>query len=91
MNIDRRAFLERLGGSAAIALMSDDLTRLPWLIGLGRSTRRTMRQNIAFSLATKAALVIAAVSVGLPLWLAVVGDVGVSLLVTANALRLRAA
>jgi Cd2+/Zn2+-exporting ATPase len=75
--------------TADIALMGDDLTRLPFLIRLSRRASAIIRQNIAFSLATKLALVVAAVTVGVPLWLAVVGDMGVSLLVTANALRLR--
>lgn len=72
-----------------VALMGDDLTRLPYLIRLSRTTSRIIRQNIAFSLATKLGLVVAAITVGLPLWLAVAGDVGVSLIVTLNALRLR--
>jgi Zn2+/Cd2+-exporting ATPase len=77
--------------TADVALMSDDLTRLPTLVRLSRRTQAVIKQNIAFSLATKLGLVVAAVTVGLPLWLAVVGDVGVSLLVTLNALRLRTA
>jgi Cd2+/Zn2+-exporting ATPase len=74
--------------TADVALMGDDLTRLPYLIRLSRRTRAIIRQNIAFSLVTKALLVLAAVFISLPLWLAVMGDVGVSLLVTLNALRL---
>jgi Cd2+/Zn2+-exporting ATPase len=74
--------------TADVALMGDDLTRLPYLIRLSRRTRAIIRQNIAFSLVTKALLVLAAVFISLPLWLAVIGDVGVSLLVTLNALRL---
>ncbi len=75
--------------TADVALMADDLTRLPFLIRLSRRTHGVIRQNIAFSLATKGVLLASAVTVGLPLWLAVMGDVGVSLLVTLNALRLR--
>lgn len=75
--------------TADIALLSEDLLRLPALIRLSRRTSHIIRQNIAFSLTTKLGLIIAAVTVGLPLWLAVAGDVGVSLLVTLNALRLR--
>jgi len=75
--------------TADVALMADDLTRLPFLIRLSRRTHAVIRQNVAFSLGTKAALLVAAVVVGIPLWLAVAGDVGVSLLVTLNALRLR--
>jgi Cd2+/Zn2+-exporting ATPase len=75
--------------TADIALMGDDLSRLPFLIRLSRRSSRIIRQNIGFSLATKLVLVGAAVTVGVPLWLAVAGDTGVSLLVTLNALRLR--
>ncbi len=74
--------------TADVALMGDDLTRLPYAIRLGRSANAVIRQNVAFALGSKAVLLIAAVTTGLPLWLAVVGDVGVSLAVTLNALRL---
>jgi len=74
--------------AADIALMQDDLSRLPFLVNLSRSTRNIVRQNVAFSLLTKAALLVGAVLVTLPLWVAVLGDVGVALLVTFNALRL---
>ncbi len=75
--------------TADIALMGDDLGRLPHLIRLSRRTRSIIRQNVFVSLGTKAGLLVAAIGVGIPLWLAVLGDVGVSLLVTLNALRLR--
>jgi Zn2+/Cd2+-exporting ATPase len=75
--------------TADVALMGNDLERLPYLVNLSRKTARIIKQNIAFSLVTKVALIVAAVTAGLPLWLAVAGDVGVSLVVTLNALRLR--
>ncbi|HSV73984.1 MAG TPA: cation-translocating P-type ATPase [Chthonomonadales bacterium] len=71
-----------------VALLGAGLGRLPYLFELSRRTRSIMRQNVAFSLATKALLLIAAIAIGVPLWLAIAGDVGVSLLVTLNALRL---
>lgn len=74
--------------TADIALMGDELSRLPYLIRLSRRTMAVIQQNIAFSLVTKAILLATAVFVGIPLWLAVLGDVGVSLLVTLNAMRL---
>jgi Cd2+/Zn2+-exporting ATPase len=74
--------------TADIALMGDELTLLPYLIRLSRRTLSIIRQNILFSLGTKAILLVTATFVGLPLWLAVLGDVGVSLLVTLNAMRL---
>lgn len=61
---------------------------LAGLIGLGRWTRSVVRQNIAFSLGSKlvAAGILAAGA--LPLWGAVAADVGASLIVVANGLRL---
>ena len=77
--------------SADVALMADDLSKLPFLVRLGQDAARVIRQNIGFSLAIKA-LAIAAVFPGwLTLWLAVLGDMGASLLVTLNGMRLLAA
>ncbi|GIV16937.1 MAG: cadmium transporter [Armatimonadota bacterium] len=74
--------------AADIALMNDDLRLLPYLVRLSRATVSIIRQNIAFSIGTKLLLLIIAAPGYLPLWLAVMGDMGVSLLVTLNALRL---
>lgn len=74
--------------AADIALMNDDLRLLPYLVRLSRATLSIIRQNIAFSIGTKLVLLMIAAPGYLPLWLAVMGDMGVSLLVTLNALRL---
>lgn len=74
--------------AADIALMNDDLRLLPYLVRLSRATLSIIRQNIAFSIGTKLLLLAIAAPGYLPLWLAVMGDMGVSLLVTLNALRL---
>ena len=77
--------------TADVALMADDLSKLPFLVRLGQDVARVIRQNIGFSLAIKA-LAIAAVFPGwLTLWLAVLGDMGASVLVTLNGMRLLAA
>jgi Cd2+/Zn2+-exporting ATPase len=74
--------------TADVALMADDLEKIPYLLRLGRATVRNVQANIAFSLALKAA-VLALGLVGLAtLWMAVVADMGASLLVIANGLRL---
>jgi Cd2+/Zn2+-exporting ATPase len=74
--------------TADVVLMADDLAALPWLVRLGRSTLSRIQQNIALALGSKA-LVLALAVFGLAtLWMAILADVGVSLLVTANALRL---
>lgn len=73
---------------ADVAIMGDDPRKLAGLIGLARWTKSVVRQNIAFSLGTKllAAGILAAGA--LPLWGAVVADVGASLIVVGNGLRL---
>lgn len=74
--------------TADIALMSDDLAKLPWLVKHSRRVLRVIRQNIFFSLAVKAAF-IGLASLGLAtLWMAIAADMGASLLVVANGLRL---
>ena len=74
--------------TADIALMTDDIGRIPWLIGHSRRTISIIRQNIGLSLATKA-LFVGLTAFGMAsMWGAIAADVGVSLLVVANALRL---
>jgi Zn2+/Cd2+-exporting ATPase len=71
-----------------VALMADDLAKLPFAIGLGRAARRTIRQNLAVALATIALLVPAALSGWATIGPAIVFHEGSTLLVVANALRL---
>jgi Cd2+/Zn2+-exporting ATPase len=74
--------------TADVALMSDDLSKLPWLVRHSRATLSVIRQNVAFSIAVK--LLFTALTVfGLAsLWGAIAADVGASLLVVLNGLRL---
>lgn len=74
--------------SADIALMGDNLAALPFLIQLSRKTVGIIKQNIAFSLCFKAAVLLLVFPGWLTLWLAVAADMGTSLLVTLNGLRL---
>jgi Zn2+/Cd2+-exporting ATPase len=74
--------------TADIALMSDDLTRLPWLVRHARRTSRVIRQNIIFALGVKAVFMSLALMHVATLWMAISADMGVSLLVVFNALRL---
>ena len=74
--------------SADIVLLADDLNRLPWLIRHSRATLARIRQNIALALLTKGLVLLLAVLGFATLWLAIAADVGTSLLVIANALRL---
>lgn len=75
--------------TADVALMGDDLTKLPYAFRLARQTRRTIRFNIALALGLKLVLAAGAILGVVSLALAVlVGDMGGSLAVTLNALRL---
>jgi Cd2+/Zn2+-exporting ATPase len=74
--------------TADIALMADELAKIPYAVRLSRATVRNIRANIAFSLALKAAFLILAIAGAATLWMAVVADMGASLIVIANALRL---
>jgi Cd2+/Zn2+-exporting ATPase len=74
--------------TADIALMTDDLTRLPWLIGHARMTLAVIRQNIAFALGIKVLFVVLTFMGYATLWGAIAADVCTSLLVVMNALRL---
>ncbi|WP_302120125.1 heavy metal translocating P-type ATPase [Allorhodopirellula heiligendammensis] len=74
--------------TADIALMSDDLSKLPWLIHHSQRTLRIIRQNITFALGIKILFVILTFSGHASLWAAIAADMGASLLVIANGLRL---
>jgi Cd2+/Zn2+-exporting ATPase len=74
--------------TADVALMSDELVKIPYAIRLSRATSRNIRMNITVSLALKAAFLAMAVAGAATLWMAVVADTGASLIVVANALRL---
>lgn len=74
--------------TADIALMSDDLTRLPWLLSHARRTLRIIRQNITFSLSVKAIFILLTLAGHASLWAAIAADMGASLLVVFNGLRL---
>jgi Cd2+/Zn2+-exporting ATPase len=74
--------------TADVVLMQDDLTRLPEAIRSSRKTRTIIKQNIAFSLILKAAfLLLTLLGLG-TLWMAVFADMGASLLVTLNGMRM---
>lgn len=74
--------------AADIALMSDDLSKLPWLIRHSRRTLSIVRQNIVFALAVKGAVAALTIMGFASLWAAIAADVGASLLVVVNGLRL---
>lgn len=73
--------------TADVVLMASDLRQLPYAFRLAGFTRNIMVQNIAFSLATKAIFILLALAGLTTMWMAVLADMGVSLLVTFNGMR----
>ncbi|MDN3233781.1 heavy metal translocating P-type ATPase [Pseudomonas sp. WAC2] len=74
--------------TADVALMDDDLRKLPDFIRLSRSTHRILMQNIALALGIKAIFLALTIMGEATLWMAVFADMGTSLLVVANGLQL---
>jgi Cd2+/Zn2+-exporting ATPase len=74
--------------TADVALMSDELLRVPYAMRLARATLRNVRMNVGISLVLKAAFLLMAVAGTATLWMAVLADTGASVIVVANALRL---
>ncbi len=74
--------------TADIALMSDDLMRIPWLIHHSRRVIGMIKQNVIFALATKAVFMALAWLDLATLWMAIFADMGVTMLVVFNSLRL---
>ena len=74
--------------TADIALMTDDISKLPWLVRHSKRTLAIIRQNITFALAIKAVFVVLTFVGMASLWAAIAADTGASLLVVLNGLRL---
>ncbi|AMV40572.1 heavy metal translocating P-type ATPase [Planctomyces sp. SH-PL62] len=74
--------------TADVVLMADDLRQLPWLVRHGRATLRMIHQNIALAIGVKAVVLVLALFGIANMWMAILADVGTTLLVVANALRL---
>ena len=74
--------------TADIALMQDDLSKVPWLIRHSKRTMAILYQNIIFALTVKVIFLVLAIMGLAGLWMAIAADTGASLLVVFNALRL---
>jgi Zn2+/Cd2+-exporting ATPase len=74
--------------TADIALMSDELLKIPYALRLARATLFNVKTNVIVSLVLKAAFLVMAISGAATLWMAVLADTGASVIVVANALRL---
>ena len=73
--------------TADVVLMADDIHKLPFAIKLSGFANQLIKENIAFSLGSKLLVAVIALLGYAPLWMAVLADMGVSLLVTLNGLR----
>jgi Cd2+/Zn2+-exporting ATPase len=74
--------------TADIALMSDDLAKLPWLIQHAKRVKAIIQQNITFALGLKIVFMTLAILELANIWMAIAADMGASLLVVFNSLRL---
>lgn len=74
--------------TADIALMADDLSKLPFMIRLSRRTLRIIKENISFSIGIKIVALLLIIPGWLTLWMAIFADMGATLIVTVNSLRL---
>lgn len=74
--------------TADVALMGDDLQKLLFIVRLSRQTLKVIKQNITFSLGIKLLALLLVIPGWLTLWIAIVADMGATLLVTLNGLRL---
>ena len=74
--------------TADIALMGDDLNKLPFLVKLSRKTLRIIKANITFAILIKLVALLLVVPGWLTLWLAILSDLGATLIVSLNSMRL---
>ena len=74
--------------TADVALMDDDLRKIPEFIRLSRATAAVLKQNIALALGIKVVFLALAIAGQATLWMAVFADMGASLLVVFNGMRL---
>ncbi len=74
--------------TADIALMADDLSKLPYTLRLSRRALQVIRENIAFSIGLKILALLLIIPGWLTLWMAIFADMGATLIVTLNAMRL---
>lgn len=75
--------------SADVVIMDDDIKKIPYAIKKSKTIRRKVIENIAGSLAIKAIIMLLTLTTGVPVWMAMFGDVGVMLLAVLNSLTIR--
>ena len=92
MRADVGIAMGALGSDAAIeaadvVLMTDEMDRLPQVMGVARRVRQLSRQNVVFALGVKVAVLVLAALGMAGMWAAVFADVGVALICVLNAMR----
>ena len=92
MRADVGIAMGALGSDAAIeaadvVLMTDEMDRLPQVMSVARRVRQLSRQNVAFALGVKVAVLVLAALGMAGMWAAVFADVGVALICVLNAMR----
>lgn len=75
--------------SADVVIMDDDIKKIPYAIKKSKTIRRKVIENIAGSLVIKAIIMLLTLTTGVPVWMAMFGDVGVMLLAVLNSLTIR--
>ncbi|NCV23184.1 MAG: hypothetical protein EBV45_14730, partial [Chloroflexi bacterium] len=73
---------------ADVSIVSDDLTRVGWFLGLARRTRWTIIANVTIALFVKVVVAVLAVFGMASLWLAIAADTGATVVVALNGMRL---
>ena len=68
--------------------MDDKISSINKAINISKKTMKTVKQNIVFSIAVKVLLMVLSIIFTLPMWVAIIGDVGVCLLAILNSLRI---
>ncbi|AEF93932.1 heavy metal translocating P-type ATPase [Desulfotomaculum nigrificans CO-1-SRB] len=74
--------------TADLVLMGDDLSKLPFTVRMARSAMQVIKQNITFAIGIKLLAVLAVFPGWLTLWLAILADMGATIMVTLNSIRL---
>src|SRR5690625_80230 len=74
--------------TADIALMGDDLSKLPFAVRLSRKTLNIIKANITFAIGIKLIALLLVIPGWLTLWIAILSDMGATILVALNSLRL---
>ena len=85
--------IKSLGSDIAVSasdvvLMDDSISSIRKVMNISNKTMRIVKQNIIFSILIKVLVMVLAMIINVPMWLAIIADVGVCLLAVLNSLRI---